>query len=288
MRKRIVVLGGTGMLGAPVARHLGKAGFIVRIMARDVARARKMFDGSFELVTGDVTDMRSLEEALRDSAGVHISVGGAVDQVSAENVASLASRLGLEYITYVSGSTVREENGWFPMTAQKLKAETAVAQANIPFTIFCPTWPMEQLPRFVVNGRATLIGDRPVSWHWFAADDLGRMVARAYQHPVAHGKRLYIHGPEPLTISAALERYCRALHPEIESVAMMPIDTARSTADSTGNEMLRFFTEMMAYFEKAGEPGNPTEANQLLGAPTTTVNAWIAHQVKLATHTPHA
>ena len=46
--------------------------------------------------------------------------------------------------------------------------------------------------------------------------------------------------------------------------------------DGTGNQMLGFFAGLMAYFEKAGEPGDPTEANQLLGAPATTLEAWMA------------
>jgi hypothetical protein len=32
---------------------------------------------------------------------------------------------------------------------------------------------------------------------------------------------------------------------------------------------------MMAYFDKAGELGDPTEANQILGAPKTTLDAWM-------------
>jgi hypothetical protein len=31
----------------------------------------------------------------------------------------------------------------------------------------------------------------------------------------------------------------------------------------------------MAYFDKVGEMGDPTEANQLLGAPETTLDEWI-------------
>ena len=42
--------------------------------------------------------------------------------------------------------------------------------------------------------------------------------------------------------------------------------------------MLGFFAEMMAYFEKVGEMGDPTEANQLLDAPTITLDAWIEHR----------
>jgi hypothetical protein len=32
----------------------------------------------------------------------------------------------------------------------------------------------------------------------------------------------------------------------------------------------------MAYFQQAGEPGDPAEANRILGAPTTTLDAWLA------------
>jgi len=259
----------------PVARCLYEDGLQVRILARDVAKAGKLFDESFEIVHGDVTDLESLEEAMADCYGVHISVGGAVDQISAENVASLAPKLGLSHITYVSGSTVCEENGWFPMTAQKLIAESTVRQCGVPYTIFCPTWPMEQLPRFVVGGRATLIGEQPIPWHWFAARDLGRMVANAYQREAAVNKRLYVHGPEQLTMKEALERYCQTFHPEITLVSVMPIETARSMAAATGNEMLKFFAELMAYFQRVGEPDNPKEANQILGAPTTTLAGWI-------------
>jgi hypothetical protein len=137
---------------------------------------------------------------------------------------------------------------------------------------------MEQLPRFARGGQPLLIGDRPYACHWFAADDLARMVSTAYQREEAAGKKLFVHGPQSVAMKEALERYCRAFHPEVESVSMMPIAAARAAAESTGNQMLGFFAELMAYFEKAGEPGDPSEADQLLGAPETTLEAWIAAQ----------
>lgn len=278
MSKRILVLGGTGLLGSFVARQLQADGFQVRIMARDLDKAQGMFGEEFELLAGDVSDLQSLKEAMTGCQGVHISVGGPVDQVSAANVAALAPQLGVEQITYVSGSTVAEENSWFPMTAQKLAAETAVRESGVPYTIFCPTWPMEQLPRFIVNGQATLVGDKPMPWRWFAAADYGRMMCNAHQSDEALGKRLYVHGPESITMKEALERYCQAFHPEIQAVMVMPIEMARSVAESSGNMMLKFFAELMAYFQQVGEPGDPAEANDLLGAPTVTLDDWIAQQ----------
>jgi uncharacterized protein YbjT (DUF2867 family) len=272
---KILILGGTGMLGAPAARRLQADGFDVRLMVRDPEKARMMFDESFEIVAGDVTDLDSLEVALGGCQGVHISIGGPVDQLSAENVVALAPKLGLERISYNSGATAFEENRWFPMTEQKLNAEMAIRGCGLPFTVFCPSWPMEQLSRLAMGGKPLIIGDRPIPWHWFAADDLARMISNAYQGEEAVNRRLVIHGPQAFTMVEAMERYCQALHPEVESVSMMPIDAAKSMAASTNNDMLMFFAELMAYFDKVGEMGNPREANQLLGAPAITLDEWI-------------
>jgi uncharacterized protein YbjT (DUF2867 family) len=275
---KILVLGGTGMLGSPVARRLRADGFEVRLLARDPEKARTMFGDSFEIVAGDVTDVSSLERGLAGCEGVHMSVGGLVDRLSAENVAALAPGLGLKRITYLSGATASEENRWFPMTAQKLDAEKAIRECGVPYTLFCPTWPLEQLPRLARGGEPLLIGDKPVAYHWFAADDLGRMVSTAYQLEEAANRRFFVHGPEAMTMKEAMERYCQAFHPEIESVSVMPVVTARAVARSTGNQMLGFFAELMAYFDQVGEMGDPAEANRLLGAPATTLEAWIGQR----------
>lgn len=273
--KKVLVLGGTGMLGQPVARQLKEDGFEVRLLARSPEKAREMFGNPVEIIEGDVTDVDALEKAMEGCHGVHISVGGPVDQLSAENVAALAPRLGVERVTYISGSTVAEQHRWFPMVEQKLMAEKAIRECGVPYTIFCATWPMEQLPRFVQGGRATVLGKQATPIHWFAADDLGRMVSTAYRRDEAANKRLYVHGPEGIPVKEALERYCRALHPEIKSVSAMPIWLVKVMATVTRNDMLKFAGDLMAYFDKAGELGDSKEADRLLGPLPTTLDAWI-------------
>jgi uncharacterized protein YbjT (DUF2867 family) len=275
MDKSILVLGGTGMLGQPVARRLKEDGFQVRFLVRDVEKAKGSFDQAFEIVPGDVRDTDSLERAMEGCQGVHISVGGSVDQLSAENVAALAPKLGLERISYISGATAFEQNRWFPVTEQKLNAEKAIQECGVPYTIFCPTWPMEQLPRFAREGQPFLIGKQPSPLHWFAAEDLARMVSTAYQRKEAANKRLFVHGPEAKTMKHALEQYCQAFHPDGKPVSVMPIWLAKVMALLTRNQMLKFASQLMAYFDKIGEMGDPTEANQLLGAPTITLDEWI-------------
>jgi nucleoside-diphosphate-sugar epimerase len=56
------------------------------------------------------------------------------------------------------------------------------------------------------------------------------------------------------------------------------VEKARKLFDEsllTRNQMLKFASDLMAYFDKIGEMGDPTEANQLLGGPTITLDEWI-------------
>jgi uncharacterized protein YbjT (DUF2867 family) len=276
MQKRILVLGATGLFGKPTTQQLKADGFQVRIMARDVEKAKSMFSDDFEIIPGDVTDLTSMEKAMTGCQGVHISVGGPVDQLSAENVAALAPNLGVERITYISGATVSEKNRWFPMVAQKIDAEKAIRESGVAYTILCPTWPMEQVARFARNGKPSLIGKQPLPVHFIAAADLARMVSKAYQLDEAKNKRFYVYGPVAMTMKTALERYCAEIHPEVEKISVIPIWLAKLLGTLTGNEMLKFASGLMSYFDKTPEGGDPTEAKQILGAAATSLEAWMA------------
>ena len=67
-------MGTTGKLGEPVARYLKEDGFTIHILTRDKTKATKLFDESFEVVEGDALDPNSLEKALDECFGVHLSI----------------------------------------------------------------------------------------------------------------------------------------------------------------------------------------------------------------------
>ena len=164
------------------------------------------------------------------------------------------------------------------MVAQKLEAERALVESGIPFTVFRPTWPMEQLPRFVQGGQALVIGDALPPLHWFAAADLARMISQSYRMDTAANRRFYVYGPEAWTMVEALEAYRSAAHPDIEHVTVLPIAVAREQAKASHNKLLAMMAEMMSYFDAAGELGDPAEANEVLGPAKTTLDQWIAER----------
>ena len=278
MPETVLVVGATGMLGEPVARRLAADGHSVRVMSRSRDRVAARFGQGFEAVGGDVEDAASLRKAMAGCTGLHLNLSGGADwdleRRGAEIASKVAVEVGIERLTMISGASTCEENAWFPGTKAKLEAERAVSASGVPYTIFCCTMFMELLPNLVKGGRAMIMGKQPTPWHWIAADDYAAMVSKAFVTPAAAGKTLYIYGPEALTFEEAMQIYQPICAPEA-SVSEMPFWLLRVISWMPGRGALRHVgLPIMKYFTKVKEVGSATEANALLGAPTTTVRAW--------------
>lgn len=278
MSKTILVIGGTGMLGQPVAQRLKSDGFRVRIMTRQRQKASNTFDSSYEIITGDPLSNTNLNEALGGCQFVHLNLPAGFEDKIASAVISMVNKNVVERISCITGATVAEENRWFPPTDKKFRAEQAIRDSGIPYTIFRPSWFMESLPRFVVKGRAAVFGKQPHPFCWIAAEDYARMVSNAFQREEAVNKTFYIFGPEPILMYDALQQYCQACHPEIKKVSVMPFLMVKTIAFLTKNKQLKFAGTFMEYFEKVVESGDATEANSILGAPETTLAQWIKNR----------
>jgi uncharacterized protein YbjT (DUF2867 family) len=198
--KRVLVIGGAGILGEPVARHMLADGYQVRILTRSAQKAVNRLGKGYELVVGDVDVPSSLEAALQGCDGVHINLDGGKDydleRCGGVNVAGAAVKAGIKRITYLSGVSVTEENCWYPRTKARFLAEKAIRESSIPYTIFNSGWFMESLSRFVHDERAFIVGRQPNATPWIAAEDYARMVVKAYAMPEAENKNLFILGAE--------------------------------------------------------------------------------------------
>src|SRR5260370_27812316 len=72
---RILVIGATGLIGAPVARRLLADGHQVRLLVRDTGRASQRLGNGFEYLEGSVTDTEAVDRAVASMNGVHVSLG---------------------------------------------------------------------------------------------------------------------------------------------------------------------------------------------------------------------
>jgi len=276
MSNQILVLGGTGTLGNPVARSLAEGGNTVRVLTRSPGKAHGMFQDTVDIVEGDPVDKDHLQRAMEGCSAVHISLPTESELLAVRHVIDLAAEENLERISYVSGTSVWEENRWFELVDVKMEAEDLLRRSGIPHTVFCPTWAMEVLHKFVQGERAAVIaGKNAPGLHFLAAADFGRMVATAYEDNRALGKRLFIHGPESITLVNALQKFLKGCYPQVK-VMRLKLWQARLIARLTGR--MDSVSRLIAYFDKVGELGGPVEANALLGPPTITFDDWIKSQ----------
>jgi len=281
MKTRVLVLGATGTLGIPVVRSLVEGGHAVHILTRSAEKARTVFGEAVEVVEGDSTDPDQIGRALAGCEAVHVSLPTESELIAVEHIVRLADT-GLAgdllRISYISGTSVREENRWFDLIDVKMKAEERLRESGIPHTVFCPTWVMEVLPNFVGAERAVaVLGRNPPEFHFFAAADFGRMVANSLEDDRALGRRLFIHGPEAITLPEAIRRFHQSVRPRVP-LRNLTVRQARFIATLTRRRGLAAVANLIGYFDKAREHGDPSEANTLLGAPSTTLNEWIQTQ----------
>ncbi|MDQ3809605.1 MAG: NAD(P)H-binding protein [Chloroflexota bacterium] len=278
----VLVVGGTGALGAPVTRRLAADGYGVRVLARNVARARASLGAYVEIAPGDVEDERSVARAVEGCVAVHVSLAAGSDPELLERVehrgtaqvAVAAARAGVRCLTYLSGMYVSPEFATHsPAERAKWNAEQAIRASGVPYVIFRPTYFMDTLPRHVQGRRAVVIGRQPHALHMVAAEDFAGMVSRAFRTPAASGRELFVHGPEAVTIRAALETYCRIVEPEVRVVTIpLPVMAAVNRL-ALGGRLTREIT-LMRVMQRVGERGDAAETNHLFGTPPTTLREW--------------
>lgn len=262
------------MLGRPVVHCLADNGHQVRILTRNAPKARSIFGDTVEIAEGTVMNSDDLRAAMDGSDAVHINLSPATEYAATQRVLDLASGR-LERISYVSATTLSEELRWFYRVDVKLSTEELLERSGVPYAVFRPTWVMETLVNFI-RGRWAIVvrGRNPPKLHFFAAADFGRMVAASFEDDRALGKRLYVYGPEAITLNEAMERFTAACHPEARVIRWRPWQ-ARLAARLLRNESLAEVAELIAYLDVAGERGDPSEANALFGAPSITLEEWF-------------
>jgi len=285
MNELILVVGATGMLGEPVASQLREDGYQVRLLARNPEKAKRLLGDAYEIVQGDVENPSTLETPLTGCFGVHINLAGGpkpedydrIEFQGTANVANVAARLGVKRLTYISGASVREDRTWFYYAQAKFKAEGAVRDCGIAYTIFRASWFMESLRYFEKGKSAFLIGKQRAPLHWVAAKDYARIVSRSYHTPRAENKTLYVYGPETFAMDDALQLYCSIVRPGTK-VWTIPIWLVSLFAKLLGDARLQDAARLMGYFQHVTEDCDPTEANEILGPPTTTLRQWCEEQ----------
>lgn len=280
---KILVIGGTGMLGKPVATHLADNGFDVTVLSSHPDQAAQAVGSRIRVVGGDVRQTDTLAAAMTGIDAVYINLNAegdpeklrTIEVEGTANIARVAGDSAVRRLMMISSSNIGEGQPHSAYSEAKLAAERSLKDSGIPYTIFRASWFFDALPMMIEKGGGRLLGHQKLPLGWLAASDYAQQVAAALRTEEAANRTFYCLGPEKMTMLDAARRYCAIRAPRIQPKEV-PFWQAKMAAALPGMEILRHIIPFFEYMEQAHEDVDPGPANALLGPNTTTLERWAS------------
>jgi uncharacterized protein YbjT (DUF2867 family) len=220
---RVLVTGGTGVIGEGLLPALVGAGHIVRLLSRGAEEDAKRWPAEVEPFAADVTDVSSLRGAAEECGAV-VHITGIVDESppaltfervniqGTRHVLAEAARAGLKRFIYVS--SLGAERGRSQYHRSKFKAEELVRASSFDWLILRPgnvygpgdevISTLLKLVRALPAVPVIDAGNQPFQPVWY--EDLGRAILRALETPTLKRQTLELAGAETTTTSDIIER----------------------------------------------------------------------------------
>ncbi|MBE1493086.1 uncharacterized protein YbjT (DUF2867 family) [Amycolatopsis lexingtonensis] len=262
---RILVAGASGFVGGKLCPALEAAGHEVLAMTRHPAK----YQGAGKAVRGDVADVGSLRDALKDVEAAYYLVHSLDsadfkrrDADAARAFARAAGDAGVRRIVYLGGLG-DDDDTLSEHLASRREVERLLGETGVPVTVLRAgivighggtSW---ELTRQLVEHLPAMVTPRWVSTRTqpIAIADVVRYLAGVLEHPEAEGKTFEIGGPEVLAYRDMLQRVAAIegrpllilpvplLSPRLSSywlslVTDIDVPTGRALIDSMTNEVV--------------------------------------------------
>jgi len=190
-KRKILVVGATGYLGAKIQGHLEQnATITLRAMSRRGAPADTT--AAVEWVRGDLMDPTSLAASLKDVDVVVSSANGYMKETieadfqGNKNLIEAATRAGVKRFVFLS-IVACEAAPDVPHFHAKKVAEDLIKASGVPFVIVRAPAFLDQSADYVADGvkagRFYAVGDKTTQWSYVLTDDLAVAIAKAATHP---------------------------------------------------------------------------------------------------------
>lgn len=273
--KTISIIGGTGMLGAPVAKQLLTDGFTVRILTRNPEKAQQQLGDDFEYRLADIQDVASLKAAFEGTDFIHINVSGhskasyyAQHVQGTKNVLKALAGKTVDCISMISSASAHPEFNDRWDNRYKYEAEQLLKASGQPYLAFMPSWFVESLSLLKQNNRVMHIGPSTKLIHWLTAEDYAKVVSQSLQDAHCRNTRMAIYGPEGISMRDAVARFAASQNLKVQT---MPAWIASLLGKLTRDETLVDVADLMVHYDKTGEKSMPNTLRT-----ETTLNTWLA------------
>jgi len=233
--EKVLVYGGTGSQGSPVARRLLEAGFGVRAVTRDLGSegAGRLRDAGAEVVAGDLGDAGSLRAASEGVDAVFLLVPFFNREPDGgfgygRNAIDAAKEAGARLLVWNASGEIPPQETGNPGFDVRLRVLDHLQNSGVPYVVLQPTAYMENFlgpwtaPEVAERDTFAYPTPNEVKMQWIATEDVALYVVEAMKNPGVANLELKVSGPERLGGEEVAERFGRALGREITFRAMPP------------------------------------------------------------------
>lgn len=214
---RVMVIGGTGLVGSNVVRELLAHGKQVGVLTRSPEKAASI-SGEAHGVVGDLSHPETLAPALKDIDAVFMATALAPDETEQGLAAvNAAKKAGVRRFVYM---TVHQAERFpnIPHFASKYPVMAALRNSGMEYTFLAPSSFFQndlraELPIMKYGVYPHPFGDAGIS----AVDvrDIADAAVKVLTEPVHNGRTYSVVGPEVLTATAMAETWGRHLGREV-------------------------------------------------------------------------
>lgn len=208
-RQTVLAYGTTGVRGAPVASRLLDAGYRLRVLVRDAAKATALAAAGAEIFEGDLAEPESLARASAGADAVYLHMPLVYDRPRAaafvRNVLAAAEAGGVQRIVF-------QGNARFPAEPTEVAgfeidrdAVTAVHASALASVVLRPTVYMDNFagpwtaPAIVGEGVVAYPIPAEARTAFVSADDAAALAVAAIGRADLDGATFDLAGPEVLT-----------------------------------------------------------------------------------------
>jgi uncharacterized protein YbjT (DUF2867 family) len=217
----ILVAGGSGTMGTRLLDLLGDRGLDVRILTRNPDRARPLAGSRVKTFTGDVTEPRTLEQAVAGAHTVVSAITGfgpardvsprTVDWQGNANLIRAAKAAGVEHFVLLSVCQAAADHP-IELFRMKHRAEEELRASGLGWTIIRPTAYMETWLHvlgdpLLETGRTRIFGGGKNPINFVSAQDIAGLVDLAVTDASMWGATVDAGGPENLTMNQVVEAF---------------------------------------------------------------------------------
>ena len=150
--KKVLLIGATGQLGNNVLQKLAtESRYYLRALVREGSMNSQLFPGNIEIVTGDLTQPKSLEKAVTGCEAIIATANAVaprkktdsfqkVDIQGYRDLIDLAAKHNCAQFIYMSvlpfTGANKKYTTWWPLGYAKAQTEDYLKKSGVPYTIF--------------------------------------------------------------------------------------------------------------------------------------------------------